>query len=80
MELIKKQLLDIVTLAIQATLTTSDGAFETQCSSYGTPVMDEFIHIAGDPLKETENQEFARAFNDHIAAIRFGMTLTKREE
>jgi hypothetical protein len=86
-----KQLLDIVSLSVEAvnmktdpTITSHDNSFFFNGTSTAlvTPVENEVRTILDDEHSETnvEIVEIAKALNSHIGAIRLGMRLTKESE
>ena len=86
-----KQLLDIVSLSVEAvnmktdpTVTSHDNSFFFNGTSTAlvTPVENEVKDILGDEhdLKtKVEIVKIAKALNEHIAAIRLGMRLRESE-
>lgn len=86
-----KQLLDIVSLSIEAvnmktdpTITSHDNSFFFNGTSTAlvTPVENEVRTILDDEHSETnvEIVEIAKALNTHISAIRLGMRLNNQSE
>lgn len=81
-----KQLLDIVSLSVEAvnmktdpTVTSHDNSFFFNGTSTAlvTPVENEVSTILD---KEHDKIKIAKALNEHIAAIRLGMRLSKESE
>ena len=87
-----KQLLDIVSLSIEAvnskadpTVTSHDNSFFFNGTSTAlvTAVENEVSSILGeehDLRTKVEIVKIAKALNEHIAAIRLGMSLSKESE
>jgi hypothetical protein len=87
-----KQLLDIVSLSIEAvntkadpTVTSHDNSFFFNGTSTAlvTPVENEVNTILSekhDLRTKVEITKIAKALNEHIAAIRLGMRLSKESE
>jgi hypothetical protein len=87
-----KQLLDIVSLSVEAvnmktdpTVTSHDNSFFFNGTSTAlvTPVENEVSSILGeehDLRTKVEIVKIAKALNEHIAAIRLGMRLSKESE
>jgi hypothetical protein len=87
-----KQLLDIVSLSIEAVNTKADPTvtshkeeffFNGTSTALVTPVENEVNTILGDEHDlETKGEiiKIAKALNEHIAAIRLGMRLSKESE
>ena len=83
----KKQLIDIISLSIMAATSKSDPTEVQNNEFYGkittnTPYIQELLFILDENNNETayEIQSFAIAANEHIAAIRLGMRLTRESE
>lgn len=81
-----KQLLDIVSLSVEAvnmktdpTVTSHDNSFFFNGTSTAlvTPVENEVSIILNE---DHDKVEIAKALNEHIAAIRLGMRLSKESE
>lgn len=82
MEISKKQLMDIISLSILAVTTESDPTIPSHMENHisffedelDTPYENEVDHIIPN------NHKLAIALNEHIAAIRLGMKITKESE
>ena len=91
MNITTKQLLDIVSLSVEAvnmktdpTITSHDNSFFFNGTSTAlvTPVENEVSSILGeehDLRTKIEIVKIAKALNEHIAAIRLGMRLRESE-
>ena len=87
-----KQLLDIVSLSVEAVNTKTDPTVASHDNSFFfngtstalvTPVENEVSTIFGEEHNletKVEIIKIAKALNEHIAAIRLGMRLSKGEE
>lgn len=83
-----KQLLDIVSLSVEAvnmktdpTVTSHDNSFFFNGTSTAlvTPIENEVSTILGEDHDLRTKVEIAKALNEHIAAIRLGMRLRESE-
>ena len=86
-----KQLLDIVSLSVEAVNMKTDPTTPSHIESFFfngtstalvTPVENEVNTILGknDLRTKVEITKIAKALNEHIAAIRLGMRLSKESE